>query len=207
VATVECANETPARVDRDEQLVESLRRGEPSAADLLVSTYQSRAYRLAIRITGNAQDAEEVVQDAFVSVIRKIDFFRGDSAFGSWLYRIVANRACQTLRRRRTRGPEVMLGEALAAVDHSFAAVDDRAAGTELRLAMSAAIEKLPAHYCAALVMRDVDGSSLTDVAEALRVTVATAKTRVHRARLSVRKRLTEAVSPPRFPAPCPQYA
>jgi RNA polymerase sigma-70 factor (ECF subfamily) len=86
------------RIDRDGELVEVLRRREPTAAERLVTTYGDRAYRLAAGITRNTQDAEEVVQDAFWSVIRKIEMFRGESAFGSWLYRIVANAAYQKLR-------------------------------------------------------------------------------------------------------------
>ena len=207
MAILESANDVTTRTDRDQSLLEALRRGEPSAADRLVSTYQGRAYRLAIRITGNAQDAEEVVQDAFLSVIRKIDFFRGDSAFGSWFYRIVANGACQKLRRRRTRGAEVVLDAALAEADEASAAIDDCADHTALRLAMSAAIERLPDLYRMPLVMHEVDGSPLADVAKALRINVATAKTRVYRARLFVRKQLTERASPPRFPQACPQVA
>src|SRR5947209_9233077 len=83
----------PTGIDRDGQLVEALRRCEPAAAERLVATYGDRAYRLAIGITGTAEDAEEVVQDAFWTVIRKVDTFRGESAFGSWLYRVVANAA------------------------------------------------------------------------------------------------------------------
>jgi RNA polymerase sigma-70 factor, ECF subfamily len=70
--------------DRDGRLVEALRHGESSAAERLVTTYQDRAYRLAIRIAGNAPDAEEIVQDAFLTVIRRIDTFRGKAALGSW---------------------------------------------------------------------------------------------------------------------------
>lgn len=191
------------RIDRDGQLLESLRRGEPSAAERLVSTYQSRAYRLAIGITGNAQDAEEVVQDAFWSVIRKIDLFRGESAFASWLYRIVANAACQKVRRRRPQRLDIPLDDVLPVfredgrhaeplVDWS-ARVDDAFRDAELRLALSAAFEELPAHYRAVLVLRDVEGSSLAEVAETLGISLASAKTRVHRARLFVRKRLTES--------------
>src|SRR5262245_52706346 len=73
---------------RDYDLVEALRLREPSATEALVSRYSERAFRLAIRITGNRSDAEEIVQDAFLTVVRKIDTFRGESAFGSWLYRI-----------------------------------------------------------------------------------------------------------------------
>src|SRR5438132_10115549 len=93
------------RADRDLDLLDALRRREPMAAECLVTRYGERAYRLARRITGNGQDAEEVVQDAFWTVVRKIDTFRGESAFGSWLYRIVANAAYQarSFRSRCTR--------------------------------------------------------------------------------------------------------
>src|SRR5215467_10311392 len=95
------------RVDRDTELVESLRRRDPGAAEALVSAYGDRVYRLAIRITGNQQDAEEVVQDALWTAARKIDTFKGESAFGSWLYRITANAAYQKLRGRHGKKSEV----------------------------------------------------------------------------------------------------
>src|SRR3989475_9651175 len=76
------------RIDRDGSLVTALRRGDPTAAEDLVATYGDRACRLATRITCNLQDAEEAVQDAFPFAIRKTDSFRGESAFGSWLYLI-----------------------------------------------------------------------------------------------------------------------
>ena len=82
-------------IDRDTALLEALRRGETNAAERLVATFGNRAYRLAITITDNPQDAEEAVQDAFCNVIRKIDTFRGDAALGSWIYRITANAALQ----------------------------------------------------------------------------------------------------------------
>src|SRR5262250_289269 len=93
----------PPRADRDGDLVGALRRGEARAAELLVTRYSERAYCLASRITGNGEDAEEVVQDAFWAVVRKIDSFRGEAAFGSWLHRIVANAAYEKLRRRQRR--------------------------------------------------------------------------------------------------------
>src|SRR5256712_13242672 len=78
------------RADRDRELGEALRLHEPTAAERLVATYGDRAYRLARGITGKAQDAEEVVQDVFWTVGRQVDMVRGESAFGSWIYRIVA---------------------------------------------------------------------------------------------------------------------
>jgi len=87
----ETASAFPRRAsDPDAALVEQLRRRDTEATETLVSTYGDRAYRLAIRITGTASDAEEVVQDALWAVTRKIDTFRGEAAFGSWVYRITA---------------------------------------------------------------------------------------------------------------------
>ncbi len=120
-----------------------------------VAAYGDRACRLATRITGNAPDAEEAVQDAFLSVIRKIDTFRGDSAFSSWLYRIVANAGYQRCRRRRGRGADVSLdkllpefdahGRHVAPVADWSMSVDDPARQTELQMVVSTAIDELPA--------------------------------------------------------------
>jgi len=192
--------------DRDEGLVEALRHGESSAAECLVTTYQDRAHRLAIRIAGNAQDAEEIVQDAFLTVIRKIGSFRGESAFGSWLYRIVANSAYHKLRRCHDRRLEIALDDVLPVFDEDArhaapvadwsAAVDDPARRADLRLAMTSAIDELPAHYRAALVLRDVEGWSCAEIAGTLRINVGNVKARVHRARLFIRQRLSETLGP-----------
>src|SRR5437879_12839887 len=93
------------RADRDLDLLEALRLHDPAAAERLVTTYGDRAFRLATSITGSEQDAEEVVQDAFWAVVRKIDTFRGESGFGSWLYGIVAKAACHNLRCQRSAVP------------------------------------------------------------------------------------------------------
>src|SRR5256714_4394403 len=188
------------RADRDLDLLEALRRHEPTAAERLVTTYGERAYRLATNITGNKQDAEEVVQDAFWSVVRKIETFKGESAFGSWLYRIVANAAYQKLRGRRVRRTDLSLDEVLPFFDESGAhaeagddwspRVEDPSLQTELRTALTSAIDELPATYRAALVLHDVEGLSSGEIGEALRISVANVKSRVHRARLFLRKRL-----------------
>src|SRR5438128_10269259 len=192
---------TAARADRDWRLVEALRLHEPTAADGLVEAYGGRAYRLAVRITGNEQDAEEAVQDAFWSVVRKIDTFRGDSAFGSWVYRIVSNAAYEKVRRRRQAFLEISVDEVLPPFDEDgrhadvltdwSSRIDDPAVQTELRAVLSSAVSELPAHYRAVIVLYDVEGLSMAEVADALGITVPTAKTRAHRARLLLRKRLS----------------
>ena len=190
------------RTDRDHDVVDALRRREPMAAEHLVSRYGERAYRLASRITGSAADAEEVVQDALWTVIRKIDTFRGESAFGSWLYRIVANAAYQKLRGRHSRRHEVSLDEVLPVFDerggHDAPMVDwssttnDPAMQAELRTALTSAIDELPATYRAVLMLRDIEGRSNAEIAETLGLSIPLVKTRAHRARLFLRKRLDE---------------
>jgi RNA polymerase sigma-70 factor, ECF subfamily len=196
----------PARADRDHDLLQALRRGEPMAAEDLVTRYGERAYRLASRITGNGSDAEEVVQDAFWTVVRRIETFRGESAFGSWLYRIVANAAYQKLRGRPSGRREISLDDVLPLFDergqHAAAVtdwsprVDDPSMQVELRTALSAAIEELPVAYRAVLVLRDVEGRSNGEIADVLGLNTGVVKTRVHRARLFLRKRLGEFMTP-----------
>src|SRR6266850_1768471 len=193
---------TRPHTDRDHDLVEVLRLRELSATETLVTRYGERAYRLASRITGNGQDAEEVVQDAFWSVIRKIDTFRAESAFGSWLYRIVANAAYQKLRGRPYRRHDISLDEVLPLLDEAgrhvapavdwSPSVDDPSIQVELRTALTAAIDELPPAYRVVFVLRDVEGQSNAEIADVLGLSIAVVKTRVHRARLFLRKRLTD---------------
>ena len=192
---------TSARIDRDSQIVDALRVGAATAADLLVATYGDRAYRLAIGITRNEQDAEEAVQDSFWSVVRKIDTFRGDSSFGSWIYRITANAAYQKLRGRAHRRDEISLDEVLppfhedgrhaGPISDWSASIHDPALQAELRAALVSAIGELPAQYRAVIVLHDVEGVSMAEVAGSAGITQAAAKSRVHRARLFLRKRLS----------------
>ena len=188
-------------IDRDAKLLEALRGREPAAADQLVATYGDRAYRLALRITGNRQDAEDALQDAFWNVIRKIDTFRGASALGSWVYRIVANAAYQRLRRRAQNGVEIPLDDVLPVFDQNGRHVSpvtdwsssfhDVVVQRELRDVLESALAELPPHYRAVIVLRDVEGMSTTDVADTLGIQVGTVKTRTHRARLQLRRRLS----------------
>jgi RNA polymerase sigma-70 factor, ECF subfamily len=186
--------------DKDRALIDALRRREPAAAERLVATCGDRAYRVAIRITANAEDAEEVVQDALLSVIRKIDSFRGDAAFRSWLYRIVANAAYQLLRTRRRRSADISLDGLLPVFDghgrHVTPGVDwsmdleDPDRQTELRMVLGVAIGDLPVGYRAAVLLRDVEGLSHWEIGKVLGITAVCAKARVHRARLFLRQQL-----------------
>jgi RNA polymerase sigma-70 factor (ECF subfamily) len=183
-------------VDRDAGLVERLRRQEAGATEALVATYGDRLYRLAIRITGNRSDAEEVVQDALWSVTRKIDTFRGMAAFWSWVYRITANAAFQQQRGRRierNRTSWACFDETDEHLDWS-PRLKDPVLQTELHAMLCEAIDELPAEHRATFVLHDVEGLSNREIAETLQIKLATVKSRVHRARLLLRSRLAAYV-------------
>jgi RNA polymerase sigma-70 factor, ECF subfamily len=190
------------RMDADADLVEALRREEPDAADRLVERYGDRVYRLAMRITGLNEDAEEAAQDALWTAARKIHMFKGESAFGSWIYRITANAAYQKLRTRRQKSAEIAIEDVLPSLDgdgRHFEPMDDwsnrvdeQALQGELRRVLQQAIDGLPADYRTALVLHDVEGLSNPDIAEALNISLPAVKSRVHRSRLFVRKQLAD---------------
>ena len=131
---------------------------------------------------------------------RKIASFKGESQFGSWLYRIAANAAYQKLRSRRAKGREIALDDVLPALDGDglhfepmddwTPRVDDNAVNGELREVLEKAIAELPADYRTALVMHDVEGMPNPDIAETLGISLPAVKSRVHRSRLFVRKKL-----------------
>jgi RNA polymerase sigma-70 factor, ECF subfamily len=200
-------HELPEHELPEHELVEGLRRRERAAAEALVTAYGDRVYRLALRITGNPSDAEEVVQDAFWAATRKIDTFRGDAAFGSWLYRITANAAYQKLRRPRSQQNEVPWESVHLSLDgrgpQQVPLTDgsDVALQAEQRRILEAAIGELPANHRATFLLHDMEGLSNPEIAETLHLKVATVKSRVHRARLFLRSRLTEYMTDAPRPA------
>jgi RNA polymerase sigma-70 factor (ECF subfamily) len=189
-------------IDPDAALVEQLRRQDTGAAEALVAAYWDRVYRLALRMTGNASDAEEVVQDALWTASRKIDTFRGAAAFGTWLYRITANTAYQKLRGKRAKRNEVSWEDPAPSFEdkgqHMEVVVDwsrrlsDPAIEGELKLVLCGAIDELPADYRTPFLLHDVEGLSHPEIAETLQMKLGTLKSRVHRARLLLRSRLAD---------------
>ncbi len=194
-------NRTRARdQDGDEALVDGLRRDAREAAEALVSRYGDRVWRLAFRITGNREDAEEVAQDALWTAARKIGTFKGESAFGSWLYRITANTAYQKLRARRGHNREVSWESQLPQFDDEgkhaglmedwSGRVDDPVLRGELRTVLQSAIDSLPPDYRTAFLLHDVEGLSNPEIAGMQGISLPALKSRVHRSRLFLRQRL-----------------
>ncbi len=191
-------------IDPDAALVAQIRRGEAGAVEGLVGAYGDRVYRLAIRITGNASDAEEVVQDTLLAASRKIDTFRGTAAFGSWVYRITANAAYQKLRGKRSKRNEVSWQDLAPSFydkgQHMEVAVEwskgskDPAVEGELKSVLCGAIDELPVSYRTPFLLHDVEGLSNPEIAETLHLKLGTVKSRVHRARLFLQRRVADYV-------------
>lgn len=196
-------------VQAEQELVARLRRGDAAALETLMGEYASRVYRLAHGITRNEADAEEVVQDVFLTLFRKIDTFEGRAALGSWLYRVATNAALIKRRGKRLE-MEVSLEEHLPtfladghrAGDRAWVLADwsqtpeDELFSRETQTILTRAIEGLPDHYRAVLVLRDIEGLSNEEAAEALGKSVGTVKSRLHRARMTLREQLTRHFGP-----------
>jgi RNA polymerase sigma-70 factor (ECF subfamily) len=183
--------------DKDEALVERVKNRDHSAFAEVVRRYQGKVYQLALRLTGNEMDAMDVIQDVFLSVWQKIHTFRGAAAFSSWLYRITANAAFARLNKRR-RTAAVSLDDILPAVEESGGEhlvdwpekPDTILYNKEAREALDRAITALPEDFRTVVVLRDVEGLSNQEVADILNLSVPAVKSRLHRARLILRKRL-----------------
>jgi len=195
----------PAAPDIDEQdLLVRLRAGEDAAYETLVRTYGGRMLTAARRILARDEDAQEAVQEAFLSAFRAIDRFEGQSRIGTWLHRIAINAALMRLRsiqRREERTLEDLLpswgGDGHFAEQPSSwgEAADGAALRDESREVVRRKIAELPDNYRIALVLRDIEGLSNDELAEALGVTVNAAKIRVHRARQALRTLLDPYMS------------
>lgn len=181
----------------DVELVEKFRAGSIEAFEEIVERYEAKVFQLAMRFTRNQQDAEEVMQDVFTTIYKKIDGFQGKSAFSSWLYRIVVNAAFMKLRKRK-QSNTVSIEDLAPAVrqlclereNMYLERSDSIASSREMRDVLQAAINRLPKQYRAVFVLRDVDGLSNQEVGEILGLSVPAVKSRLHRSRLMLRKKL-----------------
>jgi len=171
--------------------------------DTLVHRYGASIFRLALRITGSPEDAQEVSQDVLLNIVRKIGTFKGESALGSWIYRITANAAYEKLRSRRGKDEiswEVLLpsfdadGHLLDSGRDWTQSAEDPAIQAEVRRRLKEAVESLPADYRTAFVLHDMEGLSNPEIAEMRGISLPAVKSRVHRSRLFLRQRLQEYV-------------
>ncbi|MBN8550223.1 MAG: sigma-70 family RNA polymerase sigma factor [Deltaproteobacteria bacterium] len=181
----------------DVELIERFRKGSIEAYEELVSRYEAKVYNLAMRFTRNQEDAEEVLNDVFTTIYQKVEGFQGKSAFSSWLYRIIVNAAFMKLRKRRQNNTiaieDLSPGVRQNSIERDTnigSRSDLLSMNRELRETLESAINRLPDQYRAVFVLRDVDGLSNQEVGEILELSIPAVKSRLHRSRLMLRKKL-----------------
>jgi RNA polymerase sigma-70 factor, ECF subfamily len=167
-------------------LLEGCRAGQRAAQESLYRLYRTRVYNLVLRISGE-QDADELCQEVFIKIFRNIGKFRGESALGTWIYRLAVNSALTHVTRRpRERSLEECAWEEPA--------VPMTLRDPRLRERIERALAALPGGYRAAIVLHDVEGLSHDEVAEILGCSVGTSKSQLHKARQKMRELLGAAV-------------
>jgi len=185
---------TPASLSNAE-LVTRAQRGEETAFEALFNLHKRRVYCLCLRMIGNTAEAEELTQEAFLQVFRKIHTFRGDSAFSTWLHRLSVNTVLMRLRKKTitvTPLEESVKGEEFDEPTKEFGAPDLALTGSIDRLQLERAIAQLPPGYKQAFVLHDVHGYEHHEIAAMLGTSIGNSKSQLHKARVRLRKLLTK---------------
>ncbi len=179
--------------------LEAMRRGEPACLGALFETWADRLYGLAMRLLGDPAAAEDVVQEAFLKLMAGAARIEGRARLATWLYRVVYNGAMDRLRDKKRElpaAPEDELGPPLPGLHVDLRLSPEQILhDTQLRAALERAIASLPPSLRAVFLLRDVEGLSTAQAAEALELTETNLKVRLHRARLMLRERLSEFVA------------
>ncbi len=184
----------------EEKLIARLKTGDKSACAECIEHHAPQVYRLALRITENEAEAEDVLQETFLNAFKAIDKFEGRSGLGTWLYRIAYNTALMRLRRPSHKTPTLSVEETLAQEEgrpvprqlFDWCCLPEQDFETdEIKSELNQAITELPQALQAVFVLRELEGLSTQETAVALDLTPSNVKVRLHRARLWLRERLT----------------
>ena len=178
----------------ERDIIEQVRAGNSRQYALLVDRHKDRAFTLAVRLTGNKQEAEELVQDAFLRAFKNLDQFRGDAKFGTWFYRILYN-LCMTKVTRRKGKPEQLdvtdenaLDNLL--VDEDEPTIQERLEDEELQQMIAGEIENLPEKFRSVITLFYVQEMSYEEIVSVVATPLGTVKTNLFRARSLLRERL-----------------
>lgn len=189
----------PVHAENEATLLAEAREGKPEAFTELVNRYERNIYRLALNLTGNRADAEDVLQEAFLKAYSHLDQFQGNSRFYTWLVRIAVNEGLMKLRKRRSdksTSLDEMVETEDDAVPRQLVAWEDtpeqRYAKTELQSILSEAVESLEPTFRTVFVLRDIEDLSTQETAELLSLSIPAVKSRLLRARLKLRQRLNK---------------
>lgn len=190
---------TTDKAASETQLIARAQRGDEAAFEALFNTHKRRVYSLCLRMTGDTAEAEDLAQEAFLQLFRKISTFRGESAFTTWLHRLVVNVVLMHLRKKGIQ--QVSLDEPDTSQDEpvkrDFGDHDRRLLGSIDRIRLTRAIESLPHGYRTVFVLHDVEGYEHNEIAEIMNCSIGNSKSQLHKARLKLRDllRTTEGLS------------
>lgn len=175
----------------DLDLIRSVLAGDPAAFGTLVTTYQDRLFQMLVQVTGSRQDAEDIAQETFIQAYQKLAHFAGKSEFYTWLYRIAINRWLSRRRRRRVEYSIDDLRERNGVEPASAEArPDGKLERDEQVHLVRAALERLSDDYRTILVLREFEGCDYDTLAEMLDLPPGTVRSRIHRARLELKRQL-----------------
>jgi len=177
-------------------LIKRAKQGDSDAFSALFNAHKARIYSVCLRMTNNAAEAEDLTQDAFLQVFRKIATFRGDSAFSTWLHRIAVNTVLMHFRKKSLS--QVSLDEPHsnsdgAKIRREYGTKDNRLAGCVDRVALACAIKELPHGYRTIFLLHEVEGYEHPEIAEMLGCSVGNSKSQLHKAKLRIRELLAQS--------------
>jgi RNA polymerase sigma-70 factor (ECF subfamily) len=184
----------PERFTAEDQLVEQAAGGDYQAFEQLVERHASGVYHLGLKMLHNPADAEEVLQETFLSAYTHLADFRRQASFKTWLYRIAANHALSRLRKDKGKLEQWLDDEAELVTTDRSSDPEVAAEDEELRRRLIQAVDALPPPYKAVFFLRDVEGLSTQEVADVLGLELGNVKTRLLRARLKLRELLADYV-------------
>jgi RNA polymerase sigma-70 factor, ECF subfamily len=175
------------------EAIERAKQGDAEAFQFLYNLHKRRVYSLCLRMTGNTASAEDLTQEAFLQLFRKIGTFRGESAFSTWLHRMSVNVVLMQLRKKNL--PLVPLDEAMEGDDEGVArkepgAPDERLAGSIDRLHLQRAVDELPPGYRTIFLLHDVEGFEHNEIAGIVGCSIGNSKSQLHKARIKMRELL-----------------
>ncbi len=197
------AAERAAERAAEAALIEKALAGDVTARTQIVLDHRDNVYNLGLKLTGNADEAESILQETFLTVFEKLDRFRGDSKLGTWIHRIATNAALMRMRSRKGKYFVQIADDAnddSESVEnfHVLPSLDmnplEMTLNDELAVKLNEAITSLPPHLRTAFVLKDLEGLSMAEIAEQVDKTVSAVKADLHRARVKLREKLAEFV-------------
>ena len=190
---------SPQAFASDRESVRRAQQGDTDAFAAIFHAHKARIYSVCLRMTNNTAEAEDLTQDAFLQVFRKLATFRGDSALSTWLYRIAVNTVLMSFRKKALR--QISLDEPAKqnakSAPREYGRTDDRLTGSIDRIALARAIQELPDGYRTIFLLHEVEGYEHQEIAEFLDCSVGNSKSQLHKAKLRIRELLRRAKSAP----------